>query len=103
MLKDNNGYTSQFIENCDADWNLNSEFIHWLNYWFKEFKEKAKINLEFHIFLYKGEELTQIEIIDRIIELTDKILKEDELFWGSEEELDEIFELFRVVFPAMWW
>ena len=103
MLKDNNGYTSQFIENCDADWNLNSEFIHWLNYWFKEFKEKAKIDLEFHVFLYKGEELTQIEIIDRIIELTDKILKEDELFWGSEEELDEVFMLFRIVFPAMWW
>lgn len=103
MLKDNNGYTSQFIENCDTDWNLNSEFIHWLNYWFKEFKEKAKIDLKFHVFLYKGEELTQIEIIDRIIELTDEILKNDELFWGSEEELDEVFMLFRIVFPAMWW
>ena len=103
MLKDNNGYTSQFIKDCDTDWNLNSEFIHWLNYWFKEFKEKAKIDLEFHIFLYKGEELTQIEIIDRIIELTDKILKEDEYFMSSDEQLDEVFMLFRIVFPAMWW
>ena len=105
MLKDNNGYTSQFIENCDADWNLNSEFIHWLNYWMKEYLKNASkiVDLEFHEFKYLGKIMTQKEVIERIIELTDKYIDEEFCIKEDVETIDEVFDLFNLVFWNMWW
>ena len=93
-----------------VDWNLNWEFICWLNKWFKEYKKNASkiVDLEFHKFKYKRKEMTQLEIIDRIIELTDDVSKnwwdfEDEVQNRIAKEIDEIFQLFRIVFYTMWW
>ena len=102
------GRTSQFIFGCDTDWNLNHEFILWLNHWFKEFKKKAEIDLEFYKFDYNGETLTQLQIIDEVIELTDKIHTYYYEF-GKEEyeqlanDVDEVFDLFKLVYWCMWW
>lgn len=89
-----------------VDWNLNWEFICWLNKWFKEYKKNASkmVDLEFHKFKYKGQTYTQIQLIDKIIELTDKIIEIDD-FWdkGVVEMVDEVFELFHKIFLAMWW
>ena len=107
MIENKEG-DSQFLEGCNTDWNLDHEFILWLNYWFKEFKKKAKIDLKFHKFEYKGKEMTQGEIIDKVIELTDKIHKYYYEF-GSEEykelgnDVDEVFDLFKLVYWCMWW
>ena len=104
MIENDNG-NSQFLKDCETDWNLNIEFIHWLNYWFKEYKKKAKIDLTYHKFEYKNKKYTQKEIINKIIKLTDKIIKDADGFWNEEVMplIDETFELFHLVFYAMWW
>lgn len=89
-----------------ADWDLDDSFIEWINYWFKEYKKEASkmVNLEYHKFKYQDKEYTQMQIIDRIIELSDKIIEIDD-YWDSRiaPMVDELFILFRKVFFAMWW
>lgn len=100
---DKNNYKSEFIKECDTDWNLNHEFIYWLNKWFKVYKKRCCINLEFHKFKYKNKIMTQDEIIDRIIELTDLGIKDYDNIFYNEKNYDELMELWKLVCPAMWW
>lgn len=89
-----------------VDWNLDWEFLKWLNKWFKVYKQEAKIDLTFHTFKYQDKELTKEQIIDRIIYLTDALIDESSFFNADEEEammVDEIFDLFHLVFWSMWW
>lgn len=106
LEKQEKGRNSQFLYGCNTDWNLNHEFICWLNHWFKEYKDKAEVKLDYHKFDYAGKEMTQLEIIDRIIELTDKVHKdyyEFDEYRQLEKDVNEIFDLFRLVYWAMWW
>lgn len=99
-------YNSQFFEDCNTDWNLNVEFIHWLNYHLKRYLENAEkiVDLTYRKFTYAGKEFTQKEVIEELIRLTDEFLKDE---WGDErkqlEIVDEIFDLFHLVFWNMWW
>ena len=109
MLKNQEeGKNSQFLEGCNTDWNLNHEFICWLGHWCKVYREETKgiIDLTFHRYKYRGKNLSQAEIIDRIIELCDKIDKKY-YDWDKTEELEkevnEVFALFHLVYWAMWW
>ena len=89
-----------------VDWNINYEFIKWVNKWFKEFKKNAMIDLTFHTFKYQKKKLTQEEIIDRIIYITDLLIDEDFFYddIGNQKEMvDEVFDLFHLVFWSMWW
>ena len=101
-------HNSQFIEGCNTDWNVNLELMYWINYWFKEYKEKAKIKLDYHKFKYRNETLTQEQIIDKIIELTNYVIEnygefDFELCKKVEEVKDEIFDLLKLVWGVMWW
>lgn len=95
----------------DETWNLNYEFILWLNSRFKKYREQAIkiVNLEYYKFEYKDKIYTQLQVIDRIIELTDYIINNDyyEMMWSDVERLEamknEIFDLFKMSFGAMWW
>ena len=95
----------------DETWNLNYEFILWLNSRFKKYREQAIkiVNLEYYKFEYKDKIYTQLQVIDRIIELTDYIINNDyyEMMWSDVERLEamknEIFDLFKISFGAMWW
>lgn len=92
----------------DEIWNMDYEFIKWLNSRFKKYKEEAKdkIDLNYYKFTYKNKKYTQLQIIDRIIELTDYILQNnyfDIKFKNKDIIIDEIFDLFRLVFYFMWW
>ena len=95
----------------DETWNLNYEFILWLNSRFKKYKEQATkmVDLEYYKFEYKDKIYTQLQVIDRIIELTDYIINNDyyEMMWSDVERLEamknEIFDLFKMSFGAMWW
>ena len=89
-------------------WALNYEFIVWLNTRTKKYLELADkiIDLDYHIFTYKGFRYSQRYIITKIIELTDEYLKicEKDMF---DERLENIvkttFDLFHLVYWAMWW
>lgn len=95
----------------DETWNLNYEFILWLNSRFKKYREQAikMVDLEYYRFEYKDNVYTQLQVIDRIIELTDYIINNDyyEMMWSNAEHLEamknEIFDLFKMSFGAMWW
>ncbi len=95
----------------DETWNLNYEFILWLNSRFKKYREQAikMVDLEYYRFEYKDNVYTQLQVIDRIIELTDYIINNDyyEMMWSDVEHLEamknEIFDLFKMSFGAMWW
>lgn len=90
----------------DETWNLDYEFIKWVNSRFKKYKEKAGkiVNLEFHRFEYEGKEYTQLELIDKVIKLSNEYIDTNLL---SEDKLnsikDEIFGIFKLIFWTMWW
>ena len=95
----------------DETWNLDYEFIKWVNSRFKKYKEKASkiVDLEFHRFEYESKEYTQLELINRIIKLTNKLIDED-YFMGKLEEAeeitkakDEVFDIFKLIYGVMWW
>ena len=51
-----------------------------------------------------------MQIIERIIELTDDLVDDEKYFSleykdfeKMEEDLNELFDLFRLVFHQMWW
>lgn len=90
----------------DETWNLDYEFIKWVNSRFKKYKEKAGkiVDLEFHRFEYEGKEYTQLELIDKVIKLSNEYIDTNLL---SEDKLnsikDEIFDIFKLIFWTMWW
>lgn len=90
----------------DETWNLDCEFIKWVNSRFKKYKEKASkiVDLEFHRFEYEGKEYTQLELIDKVIKLSNEYIDTNLL---SEYKLnsikDEIFDIFKLIFWEMWW
>lgn len=105
LEKQEEGKNSQFLEGCNTDWNLDMEFLHWLRYWMKEYLKNAGkiVDLEFHKYNYNGETLTQKQIIERIIELCNKYLDNECCINEDFETVDEIFDLFHLVFWNMWW
>lgn len=90
----------------DETWNLDYEFIKWVNSRFKKYKEKASkiVDLEFHRFEYEGKEYTQLELLDKVIKLSNEYIDTNLL---SEDKLnsikDEIFDIFKLIFWTMWW
>ena len=89
-------------------WNINYSFIKWLHQHLKVYKEDAgkTVDLTYHKFNYKDKEYTQLEIIDRLIELTDALIFEEKYFDMKEEtdaKVKEMLDLFVLVFPTLWW
>lgn len=90
---------------CSAEtWNMGRIFCEWLYSHCKMYLEitKDKVDLEFHCVETNGEEVTQLECIQRIIELTGEALTD------SDEEavtmkLREAILIWAEVFPLMWW
>lgn len=93
----------------DETWNLDYEFIKWINSRFKKYKELSSkiVDLEDHKFTYKRKKYTQLELINKVIELSDKYLALEGFVPPYLEELDsiknEIFDIFKIIFWSMWW
>ena len=113
-LKRNIKYWFQRRTRCwsdDETWNLDWEFFKWVNSRFKQYIKDAGsvVDLEFYKFNYKGEEYTQLELINKVIELTNKLADEDYFiskFEGDEEiekAKDEVFDIFKLISFSMWW
>ena len=87
-------------------WNLNSVFYIWLYEHLMMYKEKASkiVDLEFYKFEYKGETLTQIECIDRMIEGCKLYIQNDEPYDTEiQEKIKSVVEIWAMVLPYMWW
>lgn len=89
-------------------WCLENIFYQWMYEHLKMFKKRASkiVNLEYHKFNVNGEEMTQLQAINRMIELLEKIVSsKDSIFEGNnwDEERRELLAIWAEVLPAMWW
>lgn len=86
-------------------WGLDYNFIKWLNQHLKVYlKDASKIvDLNYYKFAYKDKEYTQEEIIKRMIYLSDEAMTLDK--WDNEYFVcvDELLDLWKIVFHTMWW
>lgn len=89
-------------------WNLDYELIKWLNEHLKVYKEEAikVVDLEFYKFTYKRKKYTQLEILNRLIEITNTLLETDYFNCNVTETnklKDEMYDLLKVVHWQLWW
>lgn len=90
-------------------WNLDYELVKWLNEHLKVYKEEASkiVDLEFYKFPYKRKEYTQLQILNRLIEITDYLLDVDYFNNGNVELInknkDEMYDLLKLVHWQLWW
>ena len=90
-------------------WNLDYELIKWLNTHLKVYKKEASkiVDLEFYKFTYKKKEYTQLEILDRLIEITDYLLDIDYFIIEVPELVNknknEMYDLLKLVHWNLWW
>lgn len=90
-------------------WNFNSELVKWLNEHLKVYKKQAgkNIDLTFHKFVVGKEIFTQEQIINRLIELTDYLIKNYDN-WSLDPDIinsykNEMYDLLKEVHWVMWW
>ena len=85
-------------------WNLDTTFIEWVYTRVMMFKECADktVDLSYHKIVYKGEEITQIQAMDKLLELAKQYLTndDDELRYSNARE---ICDLWKELMPYMWW
>ena len=84
-------------------WNLDKIFVEWIYTRLMMYKEYANIDMNYHKVLYKDEEMTQEQIINRILEISKEALLSypDEELW--HENIKEICDLWKEILPFMWW
>ena len=64
------------------------------------------VDLEYHKFNYRGEEYTQLQLINKMIELTNFLVEDERYFdWDPvpQEKVEELLEIFKLTFPSLWW
>lgn len=90
-------------------YSLDYSLIEWLNEHLKIYLKETEgiIDLTFHKFTYKKQEYTQIEIVNRLIEITDYLLDDDNYFWGNDKEKErlvkEMYDLLKLVHFYLCW
>lgn len=87
-------------------WNLDSVFYIWLYEHLMMYKEKAEnvINLNYHTFEYKGETLTQLQCIDKMIEGCKLYIQDCETQDKEKiEKINSVCEILGLVIRYMWW
>lgn len=96
-------------------WSLKDQSLYWLYEHIKMYKEVAYIDLGYWKFDVNGEELTHGQVLDRILEKIElyynvngafvKKFSEDTTLWLKLQPIfaKEIWELWGIVFPGMWW
>ena len=89
-------------------WNLDFAFLKWLNERLPVYKKEASqfINLEYYTYIYNGEVKTQLQLLDRLIELTAKLVENDHYYDFEDsitEEVEEVLDIFKLIFTSLWW
>ena len=87
-------------------WNMHRIFAEWLYSHLKMYIDVCNVNLSFHKFNFDGEEFTQGEAIDFILERCEDYLKTD--MWSDDaakvsEEMYDACRMWAEILPAMWW
>ena len=88
-------------------WNMDTTLVAWLYERLRFFQEEAsqQVDLNFHKFTIDGEELTQMQCIERMIEDCKTLILSDE--YEDDEKMvaakDDLFKVWSAVHFAMWW
>ena len=104
MSKKNSLKKKNISRDC---WNLDTAFLKWLSERLPIYlKEGGKVvDLTWHTFTYKDKEYNQRELIEKMISL----LNEAKHFtnFSSESQyveiVNEILDIWKLVFHCMWW
>ena len=89
-------------------WDMESSLIQWFYETASEYMEEASkvINLNYHTMEYEGKEYTQLELLKLFLEKLKYFLIHQDELWLEEEKgirLQEIYKIWSVLSPAMWW
>ena len=89
-------------------WNLDYELVKWLNEHLKVYRKEAikVVNLEFYKFEYKKKEYTQLEILDRLIDITNTLLETDYFDCDvnkTNKLKNEMYDLLKEIHWQLWW
>ena len=89
-------------------WSLDLSLVEWLNEHLEVFKKEATqiVDLEYNKYTYKKKIYTQLQIIDRLIEIT-SILKNIDYGDCDGHEVDvlkdEMYDLLKLIHWNLWW
>lgn len=86
-------------------YDLDYSFIKWLNIRLKIYLKGASniIDLTFYKFEFNGKIYTQEELIKKMIKLSDEILLADFHDEDYYKKIDDLLEIWKLVFHVMWW
>ena len=89
-------------------WNLSYEFVKWLNEHLKIYVEdKPKIvDMEYFEFDYKGKNYTELEMVNKLIEITDNLISEEDKNMDGVKMCqlkDEMYEILKEIHFTLWW
>lgn len=99
-------------------WNLDFELINWVNEHLKVLVQECPkvIDLEYYKYKYKGKEYTQLQILERLIEITDILLSNEPYCCDSYTKVmtkkdartanarkNEMYDLLKLVHWQLWW
>ena len=93
-------------------WNIDYELIKWLNEHLKYYVWDCNVDLDKEKFVYKGEEKSFREILNRLIFITDTLFNNGEYIWEPIGELtikqinalkNEMYDLLKLVHWQLWW
>lgn len=86
-------------------WALDYSFYLWLYERLKRFIDVCCIDLDYHKFEYNGNEYTQRQLIDMMLERLEFSFKPEynDLNEVQYNYVSEIEKIWAVVLPAMWW
>lgn len=91
------------VETYDLEYYM----IKWLNEHLKAYLKYASnvIDLEYHKFKHKGKILTEKQVIERLIEITDFIIKDNNYFHFDNitKLTDEMYDLLKKAGRCIWW
>ena len=91
-------------------WNLDHAFLKWLKPRLKDYLKCAgkTVDLDFYVFEFRDKKMTQKEIIERMIEILELYDDYNIYYFGNDCKestayTNELLELWKTVFPVMWW
>ena len=98
----------------DECWDIQTHLLKWIKGHFKVYLEQASqaVDLSFWKFEYKGVEMTQEQLMKRVIGLCDLLLDEDGYLQtlgieeSTEVELDaknELYDILKLIHFQLWW
>lgn len=94
-------------------YDLNIEHMLWLYEHICQYLDDAStiVDLEYHKFEYKGETLTQLQLLYKLRECIANYInaensedldleKESQIM---KENCEEVFDILKLIYPALWW